>query len=215
MAAERRIQTQPGAEAQAPARRYQVQGTVIEACDCDTLCPCYIGEDPTNGACQAIFAYHIDSGQISGIDVSGLTVVAVVETPGNMDVSNWRRTLLVDDKGSHDQLVALGDAFEGRLGGPLADLAGLVSEAVGVFEAPISYSAAGGEGTLSVGDKVQTTLTPVTLRPSMAPVDGSPESAPTPWAGKASETSVNLPEHGIQWSVQGRHASQSSFQFEA
>jgi hypothetical protein len=212
MATERGTQTQPATQAQ--VRTYALEGTVMEACDCDIMCPCYAGEDPSNGSCQAIFAYHIDRGQISGVDVSNLTVLSVVHSPGNMAAGNWRQVLLVDDKGSKEQLAAIGDAFEGRLGGPLGDLAALVSDHAGVFEAPITYTASGGKGNLSVGDKVQTALQPVTLRNSMAPI-GVPAGSPSPFAGKATETRVNLPEHSLTWTVQGRHGSQSTFQFEA
>jgi hypothetical protein len=211
---ERGTRTQPGAERQAIGRTYQIEGTVMEACDCDTVCPCYAGEDPTNGSCQSVFAYHIDRGQISGVDVSNLTIVAAVRSPGNMAAGKWRRALLVDDKASREQLMAIGDAFEGRLGGPLADLSGLVKEQLGVFEAPISFSGAGGQGNLSIGDKVRTSVTPVTVHNSMAPI-AETATPPTPWAGKAPETRVNLPEHGLTWTLKGRHAGQAPFRFEA
>jgi hypothetical protein len=193
----------------------------MEACDCDTLCPCCADENPSNGSCNSIFAYHIDRGQISGVDVGNLTVLAVVYSPGTMAAGNWRRAILVDDKGSREQLVAIGDAFEGRLGGPLADLSALVKEHVGVFEAPMIFQASGGKGSFSVGgngSKVSTSFTPVAVRASMAPTGGSTttqpgSTTPTTW-GKAPATSVNLPEHGINWSVQNRHASTSTFRFE-
>src|SRR5918995_368745 len=35
---------------------YQFQGTLLEACNCDVLCPCWIGEDPDNGTCSSVVA---------------------------------------------------------------------------------------------------------------------------------------------------------------
>ena len=54
---------------------YEVSGSLLEACSCGILCPCWVGEDPDHGTCDAFNAYHIDSGTIGGIDVSGLNYV--------------------------------------------------------------------------------------------------------------------------------------------
>lgn len=35
---------------------YRLRGTLLEACTCEVLCPCWIGEDPDNGTCQSIMA---------------------------------------------------------------------------------------------------------------------------------------------------------------
>ena len=56
---------------------YELEGSLLEVCTCDVLCPCWIGEDPDNGDCESVVAYHFDKGKIRGIDVSGLTVASV------------------------------------------------------------------------------------------------------------------------------------------
>ena len=71
---------------------YQLEGSLLEVCDCNTLCPCWIGEDPDGGTCQSVVAYHLDKGLIRGVDVSGLTLVSVVHIPGNVlqaTGANW------------------------------------------------------------------------------------------------------------------------------
>ena len=147
-----------------PGQAYVLEGTLLEACNCNVLCPCWIGEDPDNGTCDSVIAYHIDRGQISGVDVSGLTLLEAHHIPGNVLAGNWRQVILVDDRASDDQIRLLGDAFQGRLGGPLADLAGLVGERLGVFPAPIEHQLVGGEGTLKVGNQVPAMTTPVPQR---------------------------------------------------
>jgi hypothetical protein len=53
--------------------------------------------------------------------------------------------------------------------------------------------------------------TTTTLRDSIfSTIPGSPA-----WISKASQTSVNLPEHGMVWSVKERNAIQGEFKFEA
>jgi uncharacterized protein GlcG (DUF336 family) len=46
------------AESQTQTRRYVLEGTMVEACTCEVLCPCWIGEDPDNGTCDSFLAYH-------------------------------------------------------------------------------------------------------------------------------------------------------------
>ena len=41
-------------ESESASAIYQFQGTLLEACNCDVLCPCWIGEDPDNGTCSSV-----------------------------------------------------------------------------------------------------------------------------------------------------------------
>jgi hypothetical protein len=50
---------------------YEIEGQLLEVCPCDVLCPCWIGEDPDLGTCDAVNSYHIERGRIDGVDVSG------------------------------------------------------------------------------------------------------------------------------------------------
>jgi hypothetical protein len=194
---------------------YTFEGTLLEACNCGVLCPCWIGEDPDNGTCDAITAHHIDKGTADGVDVSGLTFVSVVFIPGNVLQGKWRRVCYIDEKATPEQVRALADAFQGRLGGPLADLAGLVGEEVGVFQAPIEHTVVDGAGTLRVGNLVTVSAKPyhgsdgsiTTLRDSVfSTVPGSPA-----YVSKASEVSTRIPEHGFVWSYSGSNAIQAQF----
>ena len=113
------------------ASGYQFEGTLLEVCSCETLCPCWIREDPDQGTCQSVVAYNLNKGTIRGVDVSGLTLVGVVDIPSNILEGNWQ-LVYVDDRASDEQAEALLDAFSGKLGGPLADLAQLVGDRIGV-----------------------------------------------------------------------------------
>jgi hypothetical protein len=35
---------------------YKLEGSILEVCDCEILCPCWVGEAPDNGTCQAAVA---------------------------------------------------------------------------------------------------------------------------------------------------------------
>lgn len=195
---------------------YDLEGTLLEACTCKVLCPCWIGEDPDGGSCSAVNAYRFERGTIGGIDVSGLNVVRVVLIPGNVLTPNsWTEVRLIDDRATDEQFEAISDLFAGKLGGPLADLAGLVRETLAVERAPISHEIVGGEGVLTVGDSISASMrpfrgpdgTPTTLRDSLfSTVGGSPA-----YVAVSDSHEVKLPQYGMEWQLENRNAIQSDW----
>jgi hypothetical protein len=194
---------------------YSLEGTLIEACSCNVNCPCWIGEDPDLGECFAIVAYGIERGQIGELDVSGLNLVLICHIPGNVLAGNWRQVLFVDDRATEEQEAAMLDAFTGKLGGPLADLAALVGERREVRRAPIVHEIADGSGSLRVGEAVECEVHPyrgpdgsiTTLHNSIfSTVPGSPA-----YVAHADRQRVDIPEHDLVWSVEGRNAIQSDW----
>jgi hypothetical protein len=195
---------------------YELEGTLLEACSCNVLCPCWIGEDPDHGTCESVNAYRFDRGSIGGVDVTGLSAVAVNLIPGNvLAPGSWTQLLLIDDRADDEQLEAIRDAFQGRRGGPLADLAGLVKEWLAVERAPIVHQTSGGNGTLKIGDLVSAEMHPytgndgstTTMRDTVfSTVPGSPA-----YVAVADRFRVDIPSHGMQWSFEGRNAIQSDW----
>jgi hypothetical protein len=203
---------------EATTQGYQLEGSLLEVCNCETLCPCWIGDDPDNGFCESVVAYNFTSGNIRGVDVGGLTLVSVVHIPGNILEGNWRQVVLVDDSASDEQMEALLDCFSGKLGGPIADLASLVGERVGVERASIDHSIVDGAGTLRVGDKIECSMHPyrgpdgsiTTLNNSIfSTVPGSPA-----YVARADHQKVNMPEHGYEWELEGKNAIQSDWKID-
>src|SRR5689334_11003080 len=101
---------------------YRVRGSILEVCECNVLCPCWIGEDPDNGICRSAIAYHYEQGLIDDIDVSGVTVAFAAFIPGNVLKGGWRVAMYVDEHASEAQFNALVSAHRGERGGPLADI---------------------------------------------------------------------------------------------
>ena len=134
--------------------------TCLEVCDCNTLCPCWIGEDPDNGTCQSALAYRIEAGEIDGVDVSGLTLALAAFIPGNVLEGNFRVVRYVDDRATPAQEEALLQAFRGELGGPLADLAALVGEEVAARRAADHLHRERGPGHARIGDGVDAEMEP-------------------------------------------------------
>src|SRR5918996_5082612 len=133
---------------------WKLQGQYFENCSCDVPCPCTISLDlgADYDRCQVLLVFHIDSGEVEGVDVSGLTVAAVGDTPKVMSEGNWRLGVLIDDKASDEQADKLGAVFSGQLGGPMEALGPLVGEQLGVERVPMEVSHDGGTHSIKIGD---------------------------------------------------------------
>ena len=131
---------------------YHLEGRLLEVCDCRVLCPCWIGEDPDNGTCDSVLAYHFDKGTIDGVDVTGRTIALVSHIPGNVLDGNFRVAVYLDEGTSDAQQEAILNVYTGKRGGPVAELAKLVGEVVSVERAPIRFDVNEGRGTLTISD---------------------------------------------------------------
>ena len=136
---------------------WSIEGRYFENCSCNVVCPCTaslaLGAD--NDYCRAFLAFHIDSGEVEGTDVSGLTVAALADTPKYMHEGNWKLGVLMDEAASDEQAEKLGAVFSGQLGGPMEGVAPLIGEQLGVERLPMEFSSDGGHHKLTVGDKGQ------------------------------------------------------------
>ncbi len=197
---------------------YRLEGSILEVCNCRVLCPCWIGEDPDNGTCDTVLAYHFDRGFVEGVDVSGLTLAFVAHIPGNILEGGFRVVIVVDDQATIEQEVALLAAYQGRLGGPLEDLSRLIGEVLAVERAPINFSVVGGKGRLTIGDSVEAEMEPyrsrsgaiTTLNESIfSTIPGSPA-----YVAKATRWRAAEPRLGWNIDLQDHNAIQGSFRFE-
>jgi hypothetical protein len=136
---------------------WRLDGTYFESCSCDEVCPCTwsaLTAKATLDRCRALLAYHVDSGEINGVDVSGLNFALFLDTPPVMSEGNWRVGVYLDDDASDSQAEQLGALLSGQLGGPPAMLAPLISEMLGVEKASISYRDDGRGHHVRIGDAV-------------------------------------------------------------
>ena len=198
---------------------YKLEGRLLEVCDCNVLCPCWIGESPDNGTCRGMMAYHYEAGRIDDVDVSGLTVAISAFIPGNVLAGNWKVALYIDERATEAQYQALLSVYKGERGGPVADLVKLVGEVVSVERAPISFQVAGGKGTFKVGTDMYADIEPF-LGPTGEPtrlvesifstIPGSPA-----YVAKARQYRNKNPRLGVDVDLAGHNAIQGHFSFQA
>src|SRR3954469_7715070 len=133
---------------------WSLKGRYFENCSCDVVCPCTaslsLGADYDR--CQVVLVFHVDDGEIEGVDVSGLTVAAVGDTPQVMTDGNWRLGMLIDASASDEQADKLGALFGGQLGGPMEGLAPLIGEMLGVERVQMKFESQNGRHSLVIGE---------------------------------------------------------------
>ena len=120
------------------------------------MCPCNLSLDhgATYDFCRVVLAFNIREGTVEGTDIAGLRVAAIADSPKVMTEGNWRLGLFIDERASDDQFDKLAKVFSGQLGGPMAALAPLVGEVLGVERATIDIDDDGLIHRVRVGDKI-------------------------------------------------------------
>jgi hypothetical protein len=163
-----------------------------------------------------VLAWHIGKGTVNGLDVSGRILALLVHIPGNVLKGNWRAVVYVDDGATPQQQEALLNAWTGKLGGPLADLAPLIGEVAGVERVPIAFPA-GGKGRLQIGPAIEAQVEPFQGAPGQATMLrdsvltnllGNPA-----YVGKAPTFRVNAPNYGFNVDLQNHSSVQTNFRF--
>ena len=201
---------------------YEIEGRLLEVCTCNVLCPCWVGEDPDYKTCDTTIAWGIEKGTIENVTVDGLTFAVSAHIPKNILIpKSWKAVVFVDERATEEQEGVLLRLFTGQLGGPVADLAGLIGEVVGVERAAITFSVDGGKGRLKIGERVDAEMAPfvgatgnpTTLAETVfSTIPGSPV-----FASKASNYTRDGSDHGIPsvTNLKDHNALQGHFRFAA
>jgi hypothetical protein len=104
--------------------------------------------------CRVTLAFRIDEGSVDGTDIGGRKVVLIADTPKVMTDGNWRVGVFVDEDATEEQLDKLVQVFGGQLGGPMAGLAPLIGEMLGVQRAAIEIEDDGLLHSVRVADVI-------------------------------------------------------------
>jgi hypothetical protein len=136
---------------------WNLRGSYVETCSCELMCPCNLSFDhgATYDFCRVTLVFNIREGEIEGTDISGLKVAAIADSPKVMTDGNWRLGVFIDERASDEQFDKLVQVFGGQLGGPMAALAPLIGEMLGVERAAIDVDDDGLRHRVRVGDGIE------------------------------------------------------------
>jgi hypothetical protein len=135
---------------------WSIEGTYFETCSCELMCPCNFSFDhgATYDYCRVTLVFNIREGEVEGTDVGGRTLAVIADTPKVMTEGNWRLGMFVDDGTSDEQMEKLTAVFGGQMGGPMAGLAPLIGEVLGVERAQIEVVEEGLSHSVRIGDAI-------------------------------------------------------------
>jgi hypothetical protein len=135
---------------------WNLKGNYVETCSCELMCPCNLSFDhgATYDFCRVTLVFDIHEGEIEGTDIGGLKVAAIADTPKVMTDGNWRLGVFVDEQATDEQAEKLVEVFTGQRGGPMAGLAPLVGEVLGVERARIEIADDGLRHSVRVGEAI-------------------------------------------------------------
>jgi len=194
---------------------WQLKGTYFESCSCDAVCPCTwsaLTAKATLDRCRALLAYHVESGEINDIDVSGLNFALFLDTPPVMSQGDWRVGVYLDGTATDSQAEQLGAVLSGQAGGPPAMLAPLIGEMLGVEKTQITYSEDGRGHHVRIGDDIDVGVEdfvalegqdPVRLTNVFHPSNTTLTVAPA--------NAAHLSTFGIDWGREGQSGFSAPF----
>jgi hypothetical protein len=197
---------------------WSVQGTYIEACNCEAACPCIFFSPPTEGECTAVVGWHIDKGRHGETLLDGLNAALIVQAPGNMKDGKWKVALYVDERGDEKQRAALQGIFSGADGGHVANLGPLIGQVLGVRPTAIEFErAANSRFRFQVKDAASTEFEPVSGQAGGAvEIKGHPLAvSPGEPVTVSRASSLKIDDHGIACEIAGRNAFFAPFAYQA
>ena len=136
--------------------RWQITGEYFENCNCAVVCPCLLSSNqpltarPTEGFCNEVFAFHINSGSYGDITLDDLNAVMIAHMPGAFAEGNWSVAFYLDERANERQHQALEAIFSGSAGGPLGAITPLVSTVLGMKTVPITFNVEGKHRSLEI-----------------------------------------------------------------
>jgi hypothetical protein len=135
---------------------WSLRGNYVETCSCELMCPCNMSLDhgATYDFCRVTLVFNIREGSVGDVSISGRKVALIADTPKVMTQGNWRVGVFIDDAATDEQFDQLVQVFSGQLGGPMAGLAPLIGEMLGVERAAIEIDDDGLRHSVRVGDVI-------------------------------------------------------------
>ena len=200
---------------------WSLEGTYFENCPCDMVCPCTTSglTKPADAErCRVVLVFHIDTGEVDGVDVSDLTVAVLADTPQVMADGNWRVGVFMDEKATQEQADKLGAVFSGQLGGPMEALSGLIGENLGVEVARIEYEDDGRRHRVRIGEfaeiEIEDFVPPQTPGGEVSKLTGVFHPANSTLT-MAQATTSRVTAFGLEFSHEGKNGHSALFSWAA
>jgi hypothetical protein len=200
------------------AKKWQLEGTLFDACNCQTLCPCVYFQPPQGDDCRATFVWHIEKGFYGDTRLDDFTMAEIIYATQNPLIEIEKTAWILDDKLAQDQRDALMEILTGRVGGLFSILS--VNNPLGVWWAKFNYSNDAKSLSVKAGNSLDIKAAFVKA-PEGVPFESSPKVAQTydPLFGPSMEKVVGITDHyhaavgGLEYDLSGRYSSSGRFNY--
>ena len=204
------------------AEKWRLEGSVLDACNCLTLCPCVYAQPSTGPDCRVSFAWHIEKGHYGGTNLDGLHAAAVMLAPGDpLLVGVAKAAMILDERATPAQREALGKILGGQAGGLWALVAKLLKSQPELMVAKFDYTNDGKAWSVKAGGVLDIKAGFVKAAPGM-PFESVPKRAQTydPFFLPSGEKVVGVTDHyhaktgSLNFDIAGRYSSSGRFVYE-
>jgi hypothetical protein len=200
------------------AKKWQLEGTLFDACNCQTLCPCVYFQPPQGDDCRATFVWHIEKGFYGDTRLDDFTMAEIIYATQNPLIGIEKAAWILDDKLAQDQRDALMEILTGRVGGLFSILS--VNNPLGVWWANFNYSNDAKSWSVKADNSLDIKAAFVKA-PEGVPFESSPKVAETydPLFGPSMEKVVGITDHyhatvgGLEYDISGRYSSSGRFKY--
>lgn len=187
---------------------YQLEGSVLDVYE---GVPFWLEGPAAESGSTSVTVWLIDKGEIAGVGVSDTAVITITTKEPGPGKTRARRLILVEEEAAPEVVRWVVDAFQGRLGGPLAGLAALAGEQVGFYQVPINYRLDESKSSVSVPDKVKVQAAGRAIPPSHPAGSAGPWLRG--WIGSGAEVNVEVPEFEMVFTLRESRAVRGAFRF--
>jgi len=193
---------------------WQLNGTIVIACNCDWGCPCNFNALPSRGKCEGGWVWAIEKGHLGDVSVDGFAVALFADWPGAIHQGGGRATCYIDDRADDQQRDALSRLLHGIVGGPWSIFIHTYA-LTGPTPARFTMQLADYDTRVAIGDDVQ-----LELKKIRNPVSGAeahpeiilPEGIVVK-RGRLAASQVFRVRNGIEYDHSGQYAAFGPFEY--
>ncbi|MBI2126616.1 MAG: DUF1326 domain-containing protein [Thaumarchaeota archaeon] len=199
--------------------KWKLEGTVFDACNCQTLCPCVYFQAPNGSDCRATGVWHIEKGNYGKTKLDDFTVAGVLYATQNPLMGIEKAAWILDEKLRQEQRDALTQILGGKAGGLFSMMS--VKTPFGIFWAKFEYSNDRKSWWVKAGKTLNIRAEFVKAPPG-TPFKSEPKTAQTydPLFAPSMEKIVGVTQQyqasvgGLEYEISGRYSSSGRFSYQ-
>lgn len=155
----------------ADGTKWEIEADYLQACSCDYGCPCEFEAPPTQGFCEGMGAWQINSGRYGDVSLNGLGLAFSSRWPEAIHLGNGNAIVFIDEKANEQQREALTQIASGQAGGMPFEVIAQTLSKVDIKFVPFQFTINGQHSSAKIGDAVSMAFEPV-----KNPVSGEEET---------------------------------------